>query len=286
MKARIFFLFTLLLFCLHIQTKACSCSFDKYLTIEEYNNSAYIFTGRIIRIDTVDLAMDKHQKVFFVIDTLYKGSPKTDTIIVHARISQGMCGIRFKLLNESRMIFASYKNNFVHGQTTNERFLYTSLCYRNCMTDTTGRSELTKIIWENNYTFLRQLQKNKSFTFDQYYLSKSYIFHNTPPDTLYAKGLIKDGTAIGVWHYYNSDKSLEIETMFTSDGFVKEKIVYYPNGYIHYKIVYDLYGKEESYVNYDETGAILKQEHTDEKSTGVRKKVYYKPSDSPLVINY
>ncbi|HSY61139.1 MAG TPA: hypothetical protein VK796_04640 [Cytophaga sp.] len=279
-------LFLLQLFFLHVESKACSCSFDKYLTIDEYNESAFIFTGRIIRIDTVMFAMDKYQKAFFVIDTLYKGNYKTDTIIVHTHVSQGMCGIRFGLSNEPRMIFASYKNNFVNGKTTNERFLYTGLCYRNCMSDTTGALATKKIIWENNYKFLRQIQANKNFTFDQYYLSTRSVFQRTPADTLYAKGTIKDGTAVSVWYYYNSDKSLKKETMFTPDGFIKEQTGYYPNGYIDYKIVYDQYGKEESYIDYDETGAIVKQENGDPNSTGVREKVYYKPTGNSIVVRY
>jgi len=154
------------------------------------------------------------------------------------------------------------------------------------MSDTTSRSELTKIIWENNYKFLRQIQKNKNFTFDQYYLSKKYIFHTTPPDTLYAKGTIKDGSPVGNWYYYNSEKVLFNETTFTADGFIKEKTVYYPNGYIDYKIVYDLYGKEVSYIDYNETGAIVQQENSNPNSTGVQKQVYYKSSGYSLVIKY
>jgi antitoxin component YwqK of YwqJK toxin-antitoxin module len=280
MKPHFFFMF-LFFFSLQLQSIACSCNFDKYLTIETYNNSALIFTGRAVRVDTV-IRFGKEQKIYFVIDTLYKGNPTTDTVIVDARISQGMCGIRVKL-NEQRMIFTSYKNNFVNGKTTNERLLFTGLCYRNCMTDP---SDLTKIILEQNYHFLKQIQQHQNFTFDQYYLSKERIFHDIPADTLYAKGEIKNGTAVGTWYYYNADKVLNKQTTFSSEGFIIEEIVYYPNGNIQYKLVYDIYGKDESYIKYDEKGKIAKQENADPNSTGMRKKVYYKPSGNLAVIKY
>lgn len=274
----------LFLFLLHIESSACSCNFDKYLTIEEYNNSALIFTGRAVRIDTV-MRFEKEQKIYYVIDILYKGHPTSDTVIVDARISQGMCGIRVKLY-EQRMIFTTYTNDFVNGKTTNERLLYTGLCHRSCITDTTDRSDLTKIILDQNYQFLKQIQQHKDFTFDQYYLSKPYIFHDIPADTLYAKGDIKNGTAVGTWNYYNADKVLCKQKTFSPEGFIMEIVNYYKNGNIYYKVVYDIYGKVESSIQYDEVGTVVKQENADPNSTGVREKVYYKPSGSLAVINY
>jgi antitoxin component YwqK of YwqJK toxin-antitoxin module len=283
MKPHFFFMF-LFFFSLQLQSSACSCSFDKYLTIEEYNNSALIFTGRVVRVDTVITKIDKTQKVHFVIDTLYKGNHTSDTVIVDARIYEGMCGIRFTL-NEQRMIFTTYKNSFVNGKTTNERLLFTSLCYRNCKFNI-DRSETGEIILNSNYQFLKQIQKHKNFTFDQYYLSQRSLFNNTYVETLYAKGEIKNGRASGTWYYYNSKKLLSKQTTFSSEGFIVEEIVYYPNGNIHYRRVYDIYGKDESFIEYDEKGTLVKQENADPNSTGIRKKVYYKPSESLTVIKY
>ena len=119
------------------------------------------------------------------------------------------------------------------------------------------------------------------------------------PDTLYATGKIKNGTAIGSWYYYNSDKFLIKEATYTPEGFQTEDISYYPNGNIDYKYVYNIYGKPESYIHYnedgmqetyvtyDETGAIVIPKNNESNhSPGIREQMHYKPSGKPVVIQY
>jgi hypothetical protein len=277
-----FLFFTIILYFNSFNSNGCSCYGDKYLTIDTYNRASVIFSGKVVRVDTVD---QMNRKIYFLKKKLYKGENTNDTIEVYSYLHSGMCGMSFR--KDEEWLILTFSQQLFNGDENKKKIpvLYTNLCQRNCLLND-KQSTIQKIYLEYNLKLLNQILENPNFIFEQYYLTQKIISYDTSIVKLYAKGEFTNGYATGKWSYYKNDKSLKEEYYYSPKGMIQKIISYYPNGNIHNISTYDEYGNRDSYIIYNERGKATHRINNTEKTNGRRKKVYYISSGKPPVITF
>ncbi len=190
----------ILVLALPINAIACSCgNFWGTVTIKDYNGSAFILSGKAIKV-TINKkeAFDKQRQIEFQVDEIYKGEIESKTVMIYTSLSDASCGL-FVKENEEWIIWAYLQNNVI---TTN-------LC---------TRSRQKKHVSEHDLKFLKYFKSNPL----------TYEWRNESGN-LIAVGKLRNNMPVGHWRYYYTNGYTESEAFYKNGKYDGKRITYYPS---------------------------------------------------------
>jgi len=122
-------------------TFSCNCRERDFN--EEIKNSNLIFVGKVINLSIIKIDPKNklefnvplyYKKVEFLIEKIYKGKRKCETIIIYTGLGNGDCGFNF-IINTSYIVYCDKKNKDFNSNVFDKvrNFYYTSICNRTCL---------------------------------------------------------------------------------------------------------------------------------------------------------
>jgi antitoxin component YwqK of YwqJK toxin-antitoxin module len=182
---------------LPIQLIACSCiTYGGPLTINEYNNSKYIISGKATKVIlNYEESIYRQRQIEFEIDEIFKGKIESKKITIYTALGDAACGL-FVNENEEWVIYA-YMHDGVFS---------TNLC---------TRSQLKKKVSSSDYKSLKQFKNNSNNTEWK---------NNT--GSIIAVGKLENNMPIGYWKYYYNNGYLESEGSYKNGEYDGKWIKY------------------------------------------------------------
>lgn len=195
---------------LPIQLIACSCiTYGGPLTINEYNNSKYIISGKATKVIlNYEESIYRQRQIEFEIDEIFKGKIESKKITIYTALGDAACGL-FVNENEEWVIYA-YMHDGVFS---------TNLC---------TRSQLKKKVSSSDYKSLKQFKNNSNNTEWK---------NNT--GSIIAVGKLENNMPIGYWKYYYNNGYLESEGSYKNGEYDGKWIKYLDPAGIVTRLHYD-----------------------------------------------
>lgn len=188
---------------LPVNVVACSCAnFPGPVTINDYNNSEIIISGKAIKVTSNEKETEHRQRqIEFKIDEVYKGNMNSKTVMIYTSLSDASCGL-FVNENEEWVIWAYLQNNALSTnlctKSKQKRYLsasdYKSLNY--------FKSNPSTSEWKNEsgvVIAIGQLKNNLPIGHWKYFYNNGYIE---------SEGSYKNGTYNGKWIKYLDPKGI------------------------------------------------------------------------------
>lgn len=175
---------------LPINLIACSCINNLgQVTIKEYNNSEFIFSGKAIKVTlNKNESIDRQRKIEFKIDEIFKGKIDLKTVTIYTSLSVASCGL-YVSENEEWIIWAYLQNNSIS----------TNLC---------TRSKLKKYLSEVDYNSLKYFKSNPTIS-----------EWKNDSGVLIASGKLENNIPVGHWKYFYNNGYIESEGSYKNGNY-------------------------------------------------------------------
>lgn len=221
---------------------SCDCQYGNSSFIENYNNTDYIFQGKVISINNIVLDNNDYKKISFEILMNFKGILKK-TITIYTHTLDSACGLGINSVGENWIIWASIYNDRIETDQCTNSILFTNIDAYNLETLKKIKNAKGFNIWydkEGKKSGEGEYIDNKASGKWIYYIN-NYIVN---------EGNYKSGVKDGKWVYYFlpkfTPKENEINIEFINKNYRKIKLIEYFN-----------YGKKDGeYICFSNNGLI------------------------------